>query len=329
MRILHAPDDTAGQASFLAKQQRLLGYDSTSLRYIDYPTDKSLHLDLRKSNDFVKSARILSAFFNNLNYDVYHLHSNTLIPIVNADIPILKVLNKKVLINLHGTEARLKYMAVRNNPYIKDIMEDIDCKVNRYLWWCSRFFDTACVGDYELYEYAKKYFPKVEIIPRLVDYNNIQPNYPISKSSKLNIVHAPTNRKIKGTGYILKAMENLGSKANLTLIENLNNRDALKEIEQADIYIDQLILGTFGVSSLEAMAFGKPVIAYIREDLVSKYPDLPIINANPDNLEKVLKNILSERDNLAEIGRMGREYVMRYHNIESIVQKYFQVYERL
>lgn len=38
---------------------------------------------------------------------------------------------------------------------------------------------------------------------------------------------------------------------------------------QADIIVDQVFCGTYGLLSVEAMAMGKPVVTYIRDDVKS------------------------------------------------------------
>ena len=57
--------------------------------------------------------------------------------------------------------------------------------------------------------------------------------------------------------------------------------------------MDQFILGSFGVSSIEVMALGKPVLCYIMDQVEINLPEAcPIINANLDNLESKLEQLI-------------------------------------
>ena len=54
------------------------------------------------------------------------------------------------------------------------------------------------------------------------------------------------------------------------------------------------------------MALGKPVVCYIRPDLVDKYPPgLPIRSAHPDNLRDVLRELVSDHELRRSLGIQG------------------------
>ena len=60
----------------------------------------------------------------------------------------------------------------------------------------------------------------------------------------------------------------------------------LKEINNADLIVDQLIIGWYAMFAIESMALEKPVICYLREDLaifihkkILICENLPLINA--------------------------------------------------
>src|SRR5699024_3194010 len=115
----------------------------------------------------------------------------------------------------------------------------------------------------------------------------LQPHYPKATSSPL-IVHAPTRRNLKGTEFVIDAVKQLkkaGVSLDFKLIEGMNHQETMNLLSKADIVIDQMRIGSAGYLSTEAMALGKPVLCYIREDLIKKYPQgFPIVNANPNNL---------------------------------------------
>ena len=109
---------------------------------------------------------------------------------------------------------------------------------------------------------------KAKFLPySCIDLNSCKALYK-NDDKPVHIVHAPTNRAIKGTKYIIEAIDKLknnGANFKFTLIEDLTNSDARKLYENADILVDQLLAGFYGGLSVEFMALGKPVICYIRD----------------------------------------------------------------
>lgn len=74
-----------------------------------------------------------------------------------------------------------------------------------------------------------------------------------------------SNKAKKGTEYIIKAvneLKNEGYKVNLILIENMPHKKVIEYYKNSDIVIDQLLIGWYGMVSIEGMALGKPVCIY-------------------------------------------------------------------
>ena len=97
-------------------------------------------------------------------------------------------------------------------------------------------------------------------------------------------------------------------------------------MSKADIVADQLIIGWYAMFAIEAMACGKPVICYLKDDLVQLYEEaelikeheLPFIRCSSKNLKETLKEIIKNREILPEIGKKSREFVIKHHSLESV-----------
>ena len=91
--------------------------------------------------------------------------------------------------------------------------------------------------------------------------------------------------------------------------------------------MDQLIVGWYGGLAVEAMALGKPVIAYIRQEDLHFIPhqmkkDLPIIQAEPDTIYAVLEKVLNmPRTEILNIAHKSRAYVERWHDPLAIARR--------
>ena len=150
------------------------------------------------------------------------------------------------------------------------------------------------------------------------DYNN---EIPV-------ILHAPSNFGYKGTQYLIDAVNKLKNEFNFEfrLVNNVTINELYKEIEKADLVVDQLIQGWFGMLPLEAMMYKKPVVCYVRNDVLKQLPDdFPMINANPSTIYNVLKELLQNRSKWKKIGEEGRIYVEKYHDAKNVAESYAQL----
>jgi hypothetical protein len=150
-----------------------------------------------------------------------------------------------------------------------------------------------------------------------------------ANGGKLKILHAPNHRAIKGTQYFLDAVKELneeGMDIELILLERVPNDEVRRVMASADFVADQLIVGWYAMFSIEAMAMGKPVLCYLREDLKDLYTavglvtadEIPIINCSPSTVKETIKNLALNRERLLEIGSRSREFVVKHHSIEAV-----------
>lgn len=164
----------------------------------------------------------------------------------------------------------------------------------------------------------------------VVDVDNIDPVYPEPKpKGKINLLHVPNHPHFKGTRYLTEAVDRISATANVqfTFASGISNSEVMQLMREADIVIDQLIGGYFGVTTLEAMALGKPVIVYIGDwDRVVNSAECPIINANPDTISEVLSGLLAEPARLTEIGKRSRRYVEQNYSVPALVGRLRELY---
>jgi hypothetical protein len=167
--------------------------------------------------------------------------------------------------------------------------------------------------------------------------NKIEPTYIQLNQEKLRIGHAPTHRKVKGTSFVLDAVNKLimeGYNLELVLIEGKSHKDAMQIYKEIDILVDQLFAGWYGGVAVEVMAFGKPVIVYLREDDLKFIPcqmreELPFIQANPDNIFQVIKEVtIMPRSALLEIAHQSRKFVEKWHNPIEIAKMVLNDYQQ-
>lgn len=143
------------------------------------------------------------------------------------------------------------------------------------------------------------------------------------------ILHAPSNPGYKGSKYIINAVEKLKSefKFEFRLVQNVKLEELYEEISKADIVVDQMIQGWQGILPLEAMMYERPVICYLRDDVVKRLPkECPFINANPGTIYDVLREFLQAYSKNPEayrrLGKVSRKYAEKYHDARKVAKMY-------
>jgi glycosyltransferase involved in cell wall biosynthesis len=242
---------------------------------------------------------------------------------------------KKMLMHYWGDDIRLYSQAFRKNQFLAQSLT-LDLKNERHrlarIRRVARIVPTALVPDLELKSYLQDFFKKVIVLPRVIDVNQYPPAFPSPAKTRPLIIHAPSFNLVKGTKYILRAIENLKLKYDFEfcLLTGVPHEKVRSAINEADIIIDQLLIGTFGLFSLEAMASGKPVVCYLNDAYRQGFPDsLPIVSANPDNLETVLEPLIRDGCLRHRLGKSGREYVESHHDLKVIMPQLIKIYESL
>jgi len=328
VRIVHAPTEIAGQMGVLVDGLRQAGHLAvgynwfhTYLNYRNVNVNKTEAYELKKIVDPVVR-----------NSDLLHFHNGNSFLVDNADIPLLHNAGKKMIMHHWGNDVRSAERSSRLNPYPvpPSYMSD-DNIVNR-LKMLSTYIQHAIVQDYELYPHVSDYYEHVHVLPLACKVSDIPYAYPRTDITQPIIIHAPTNRAFKGSEYVEQAIEDLRGKVSFSYqtIEKTSHDEAMRKYLDADIIIDQILCGTYGMLSVEAMAMGKPVVAFVRDDVRSQLPeDLPIVVANPDTIRDVLQELLQQPEKLQEIGIASRAYVERVHDVGSVIPKLLEIYEQV
>jgi glycosyltransferase involved in cell wall biosynthesis len=156
--------------------------------------------------------------------------------------------------------------------------------------------------------------------------------------SKVVIVHSPNHRGCKGTEYIINAVDQLKNEklnVELKLLEKVQNHEVRNILRhEADILVEQLIFTGHGLSGLEGMASGIPTIANLEDEAYtlpmrrwSFLNECPLVSATPENITDVLRVLVTNPKLRKELGRAGREYVEKYHGLDSAQYLFENVFD--
>lgn len=334
LRILHAPTEIAGQAFLLTRGLNQLGYKA---KVLDYREEKVFNRDLDINIPIYKYPKILSwpiksgiIGWSLMNFDVFHFHfGRTLIGNSELLFRILKKFNKKIVVHFHGSDIRDTNIIIQNaeKGNIWEAGTPTTREKNKLIDLSKKYADKIIVSTPDLLELVGK--KKGVWLPV-----SVEPELKPKKSKKtdrgvLKIVHAPSNPEVKGTSYIVAAVQNIKN-VELIFLHNASRKKVIEVLSAADIVIDQVIIGWYGLLSVEAMSLGKPVICYLRKDLEKKYtPDVTIINSNFSDLSKNLPYIIKDTSLLQALRVDGVKFVRETHSLDKNVIKLAKIYESL
>ncbi|CAM3644290.1 glycosyltransferase [Marinicrinis lubricantis] len=328
MKILHGPIEIAGQMGIISSRLRQMGHEAEAFNtfhsYLGY-RERTHSLDEYELE--WKSPEIIHYF------DLFHFHYNASLTSGYSDLKIIKDLNKPMLMHYWGNDVRTHELATRNNPYAYTGDSPPPEQIEKSLKTVTSYIDYAVVQDYEVYPYVADYFKKVYVLPITMDVQSVQTFYPDEEQEVPLVIHAPTNPLFKGTEYVEKAISALqqeGVKFNYKRIEKMSNKEAISMYQKADIVVDQILCGSYGMLAVESMSLGKPVVGYIREDLVDQFWDVPpICSANPSRVYEVLKELIQNPKLRRLKGQEGRKYAETYHDIRVVCTQLLDIYKEI
>ncbi|WP_417326351.1 hypothetical protein [Halarcobacter sp.] len=344
-KVYHGPINIGGIGGYISKYLRSKEYISEFIVWQDntmrYNHDYNLHIE-----KYGKYKQKLIIFLNFLlaisKYDVFHFYGGiTLLP-YGIDLPFLKLFRKKIIMTYCGSEARLVgYVESKRNPFSHLLKIDSnnpkydDKKIKMIKWhslWCDKILAPRNIYASALFAANEKKVLKYPWIHNL-GFNTENLAREIKTNKVPTIVHAPSNRGIKGTEYIEKAIEKLKEKGlnfQYKRVEKIPNHIAQEIYKEADIIVDQLLIGGFGTLAVEGMGYGKPVVCYILDDVKKEhYPDCPIYNANIDTIEKRLEALIQDENLRLELGQKGVKFVKKYFDNKTILKEMEKIYEEL
>jgi len=308
LRVTHCPVNIAGipweNVQALRRKgvdARLVVFERGKLHHeADWSLDRRGALPTRLAQQLAAFARLAP------RTDVFHFYFGlTLIP-KSIQFPLLRALRKKSVFHYLGS--------------------DIRGKTPGELAYGKRA-DAEIVGSYD----AIRWVPEAHVVPPGLDLRPFTPVPPSDRARPL-VVHAPSNREKKGTRYVVEACAQLP--VELDIVEGVPHEEARERYARADIVVDQLNAGWHGVFALEAMALGKPVVTYLKPDVVERSAEgygvrIPIVPATKETLVDALRPLVESAPRRREIGAASRAYVEQVHDVDGVADRLIAIYRSL
>lgn len=308
LRVVHCPVNVAGVPWQNVQALRRKGVDAELVVFERGRLHPEADRSLDRPEGFLARQAIQWRALATLlpRTDVFHFYFGlTLVP-KSLQFPILRALRKKSVYHFLGSDIRGK------QP------EELAY---------GRRAGAQLVGSYD----AARWVPEAEVVPPGIDLAAYRPEPPPRRSRPL-VVHAPSSRTRKGTEHVIAACERLP--VDLEIVEGLHHEEARRRYGQADIVVDQLNAGWYGLLAIEAMALGKPVVTFLHPEAVRRTEEafglaVPLVATTKETLADDLRPLVENAEERRRVGDASRAYVEQIHDADRVADRLLDIYARL
>jgi glycosyltransferase involved in cell wall biosynthesis len=308
VRVTHCPVNTAGIPWTNVQALRARGVEAQLVVFNRYKLHPEADIDLERSGGLMRQQATQWRAFARLapKTDIFHFYFGlTLLP-KSLQFPLLRALRKRSVMHFLGSD-------IRDRPPAE-------------LAWAQRA-GARVVGSYD----AARWVPDAHVIPPGIDVHAIEPVPPTDRDRPV-VLHAPSSRTKKGTEQVIAACGELD--VELEIVEGVDHREAFERYRRADVIVDQLHAGWYGIFAIEAMALGKPVVTFLHDEAVRKTEaafgvGVPIVNATAETLAGALRPLVESAEERRRVGRASRAYVEEVHDLERMTDRLLALYAAL
>lgn len=333
VRLLVAPVNSAGQGYAWARSaERLPGVGARamavrSVRDFGFATDQLVPLgDYRWSRAWQRAQRraVLADATHVLLESAKPLFGDAFGRGVPAELAELRAAGIRVALAWHGSDLRdpaAHHARERHSPYapgLWSITPALQVRAARARALIDAAGCPVFVSTPDLLLDA----PEAVWLPVVVEPEHWRTAAaPLAHGGRPIVAHVPSTAIVKGTDLIDGTLRALDAEGLIEYrrIEGLSSAQMPAAYGAADIVLDQFRLGSYGVAACEAMAAGRIVVSHVapavREHVrASTGLALPIVQAEADELEAVLRGLLADPADALATAATGPAFVDAVHD---------------
>lgn len=193
-------------------------------------------------------------------------------------------------------------------------------------------------------QFQERYYQNAFLVPNIVNSNieKVQ-----NTERVLQVGFAPSSFRsahdsrwyTKGYPETRKVLKRIEKKLNrveklikLDFIENVSHKDCIERKSKCDLFIDDLVTGSYHLNTLESLSLGIATMCYIDRRLsrvlreFSGSDEFPVINVGLENIEPVLSYLSMNPGLVRDMGNKSREWMKSKWSTQVMVKKYIQAY---
>ncbi len=359
-RLIWGPEAIINN-KYWSNAMKKIGYESITLMENYYPISNQRDFDKYLSDflpdtrftlvsTFFKALRPYMAFFYALcNFDVFH-HPFTGgflggTPLRKLEPLFLRWSGCKSVITGYGADymqyskiidRSLQHALLTSYPQAARVENKISTRVRRWIKHADAIIGSYIggVGRWDVFPVCAVTIDTDLWLPKS-DYSDSD-----GTSGIVKVIHTPNHRGLKGTEFLIQAVDQLreeGLLVELILIEARPNDDIRRlMLEEADILAEAFIFPGYVLSGIEGMASGLPVLANLDVDSYTRalrrysyLNECPVVSTPPERIKDNLRALIINPNLREELGIAGRFYVEKYHSEKTAQYMFGAVYDRV
>jgi hypothetical protein len=268
---------------------------------------------------------------------------------------ILKLLETADIVHLHNwIDLSQNKFGIDFNQYIKKgqrLIRQFHTEPGKLAktWGISqREIINDPVAQLVLAQFHERYYPRARIVPNIVPIFDQDYLASTAKDTEApcKIFFSPTSMRsawesrwnTKGAFETIKIIERLQKKLNFEFecIARRPHSETLTKKQTSDIVIDEVVTGSYHLSTLEGLSQGKPTLAYLDSrtistihEVTSAVSQIPIINTQLEDLDITIKRLVEDKPLREYLGAYSRKWMEKHWSDSQMIQHYVHAYEDL
>lgn len=243
-------------------------------------------------------------------------------PDAAGDLEVLRRAGVDVALVFHGSDIRLPSRhaeLVPHSPFhqLDDLTRRLERQARRFAQLSGDFSGPSFVSTPDLLTDL----PRARWLPVVVDPDRWRSEQPVMGGRRPVVVHSPSNPRLKGSQAVEQTLAALavGGLVEYRRLERVPNDRMPAVLAGADIVVDQLSMGLYGVAACEAMAAGRVVVSYVGETVRDRVRDevgleVPVVEADADSLGDIVAELVTDRDRCMRLAQEGVDFVRAVHD---------------
>jgi glycosyltransferase involved in cell wall biosynthesis len=125
--------------------------------------------------------------------------------------------------------------------------------------------------------------------------------------------------------------QSLGISDKIIWIKPVPKNQLILYYNAADIILDQFVLGSWGTSTPEAMACGKPVLMFYKKDYIMRAfgKEPPILSSiSDDDIYSNLLKIAKDPELAVDMGSKSREWIIETHSSRVVALRHLEILQK-
>ena len=199
-------------------------------------------------------------------------------------------------------------------------------------------------------QYHERYYPTAQLVPNIVFDNDAYNISEVRKDKKIRICYSPSNFRsarssrwdtkgypetIKLLKCIKKHAKKQGTPVDIDIIEKVSHAECLRRKALADIAIDDLVTGSYHMSTLESLILGSAVLTFTDQRVLKATQEVagddnfPALNVRLEEAEQVILELLKQPELIRQIGEESRQWMLDHWTPEKMAGVFLSHYKNL